>query len=121
MNNRIDDLCEFYHKICDGLPFECNIDITVEDMVDILNEVERLKRLEVYDEKLASGLQEQIRYSQVLTRKVENLEIQLLLATEDANRLATELELEQNFGCQCIALRLHYERIEGDPNKTDLL
>jgi len=110
--NRIDELCEYYHKICDGLPFECNIDITVEDMVDILNEYERLKKLEGYDERLAYGLQEQVRYSQVLTHLVEKLETQLLLANEDADRLATELELEQNPGCKCRALVLHYKRGE---------
>jgi hypothetical protein len=86
-------------------------------MVDILNEVEKLKRdrgeFESYGTRLASGLQEQVRYSQVLTRLVEKLELELLLATEDANRLAAELELEQNKGYQCLALRLHYERIEN--------
>lgn len=56
MNNRIEELCEYYHKICDGLPFECNIDITVEDMVDILNEVEKLKRNEKYANEYISNV-----------------------------------------------------------------
>ena len=110
--NRIDELCEYYHKFCDGLPFECHIDITVEDMIDIINEYERLKKLEGYDERLASGLQEQVRYSQVLTRLVEKLETQLSLANEDADRLSAELELEQNLGYKCEALILHYKRGE---------
>ena len=114
--NRIDELCEYYHKSCDSLPFECHIDITVGDMIDIINEVERLKgdnsQLEAYATRLASGLQEQIKYSQELTRLVEKLETQLTFANEDANRLATELELEQNPGYKSRALTLHYKRDE---------
>jgi len=56
MTNRIDELCEFYHKICDGLSFECNIDITVKDMVDILNEIEKLKRNEKYANEYISNV-----------------------------------------------------------------
>jgi len=56
MNCRIDELCEYYYKICDGLSFECNIDITVEDMVDILNEIEKLKRNEKYANEYISNV-----------------------------------------------------------------
>ena len=80
------------------------------------NSIKRLKgdnsQLEAYATRLASGLQEQIKYSQELTRLVEKLETQLTFANEDANRLATELELEQNPGYKSRALTLHYKRDE---------
>ena len=51
-------------------------------------------------------------YAKALERKILKLENKLSLANEDADRLATELELEQNPGCKCRALVLHYKRGE---------
>jgi hypothetical protein len=70
------------------------------------------EELLVYTDKLALGLQEQIRYSQGLERKILKLENKLSLANEDADRLAAELELEQNLEYKCKALVLHYKRSE---------
>jgi hypothetical protein len=70
------------------------------------------EELELYVDKLVSGLSEQIKYSQKLERKILKLENKLSLANEDADRLAPELELEQNPGYKCSALILHYKRGE---------
>ena len=51
-------------------------------------------------------------YAKALERKILKLENKLSLANEDADRLAAELELEQNFGYKCEAIILHYKRGE---------
>ena len=68
------------------------------------------EELELYLNKFAASLLEQIKYSQELTRENEKLKTELYLADEDADRLATELELAQDTHCKCIPLSLHYIR-----------
>jgi glycerol-3-phosphate O-acyltransferase len=48
-----------------------------------------------------------------LRSAIDELESQLKAANEDAERLAEELELEQNAGYSCEALRLHRARLAG--------